>query len=93
MLYQLPNGKVINIAVDDYLNLTDEDIQMLIALNYGEYPSSYWYGSCIETIEIVVKQTHDTSMYSLDEQDEYLGNASNIDINNIPDEDIDFTDL
>lgn len=93
MLYQLPNGKVINITVDDYLNLTDQDIQMLIALNYGEYPSSYWYGSCIETVEIVVKQSHDTSMYSFDEQDDYLSHPSDTDINNIPDEDIDFTDL
>ena len=40
MYFQLPNGKVINITVEEYLCLTDEDIQTLIALNYGEYPTS-----------------------------------------------------
>jgi len=52
MLYQLPNGKVINISVEDYLNLTEEDIQALVALNFGEYATSYWFGSCINQTEV-----------------------------------------
>jgi hypothetical protein len=93
MLYQLPNGKVVNISVDDYLNLTDEDIQALVALNFGEYATSYWFGSCINQTEAPEKLMKDVSMLSFEEQDEYLDNLSNIDINNIPDEDINFTDL
>lgn len=93
MLYQLPNGKVVNISVDDYLNLTDEDIQALVALNFGEYATSYWFGSCINQTEAPEKLMKDVSMLSFEEQDEYLDNLSNVDINNIPDEDINFTDL
>ena len=33
MLYQLPNGKVIHLTVEQYLDLTDLDIQHLIALD------------------------------------------------------------
>jgi hypothetical protein len=36
MLYQLPNGKTIFLDVEDYLSLTDTDIQNLIALNIGD---------------------------------------------------------
>lgn len=93
MLYQLPNGKVVNISVDEYLNLTDEDIQALVALNFGEYATSYWFGSCINQTEAPEKLMKDVSMLSFEEQDEYLDTLSNVDINNIPDEDINFTDL
>lgn len=93
MLYQLPNGKVVNISVEDYLNLTDEDIQALVALNFGEYATSYWFGSCINQTEAPDKLMRDVSMLSFEEQDEYLENLSNFDINNIPDEEIDHLDL
>lgn len=93
MLYQLPNGKVVNISVEDYLNLTDEDIQALVALNFGEYATSYWFGSCINQTEAPDKLMRDASMLSFEEQDEYLENLSKFDINNIPDEEIDHLDL
>ncbi len=93
MLYQLPNGKVVNISVEDYLNLTDEDIQALVALNFGEYATSYWFGSCINQTEAPDRLLQDASMLSFEEQDEYLENLSKFDINNIPDEEIDYLDL
>ena len=37
MLYQLPNGKVIYLSVDQYLDLTDLDIQYLMSIDYGEH--------------------------------------------------------
>ena len=37
MLYQLPNGKVIFITIEQYLELTDEDIQYMMSVDYGEY--------------------------------------------------------
>ena len=36
MIYQLPNGKTIYLSIDEYLNLTDSDIQYMVANNYGE---------------------------------------------------------
>ena len=37
MLYQLPNGKVIYLSVEQYLDLTDLDIQYLMSIDYGEH--------------------------------------------------------
>lgn len=49
MQYQLPTGKVIYLTVEEYLSLSDEDIQAIIAGNLGDYPSSYWEGSAIKS--------------------------------------------
>jgi hypothetical protein len=48
MYYQLPNGKVINLDIADVLDLTDADIQMLIAMNAGEHVSNPFQGSVIK---------------------------------------------
>lgn len=40
MVYQLPNGKVIHLTIEQYLDLTDEDIQYLISIEYGEYATN-----------------------------------------------------
>lgn len=37
MLYQLPNGKVILITIEQFLELTDQDIQYLMSIDYGEH--------------------------------------------------------
>ena len=47
MLYQLPNGKVVHLSIEDYLNLTDKDIQYLLSINAGEYMNSPWTESAI----------------------------------------------
>jgi hypothetical protein len=36
MQYQLPTGKVIYITIEQYLSMTDNDIQYLISTNAGE---------------------------------------------------------
>jgi hypothetical protein len=46
MIYQLPTGKAVEIPLDMYLDMTDEqfdaEIQELIAFNYGEeYENSF----------------------------------------------------
>lgn len=48
MRYQLPNGKTINLSVEEYLSLTDQDIQDLVASNLGDYASSPWVDSAIK---------------------------------------------
>lgn len=51
MNYQLPNGKVIYISIEEYLSLTDADIQYLIALDYGEVITDPFSGSAVDTKE------------------------------------------
>jgi hypothetical protein len=48
MLYQLANGKVVYLSIDEYLDLTDEDIQYLISLDYGEHVINPFTGSAVE---------------------------------------------
>ena len=48
MNYQLPNGKVIYISIEEYLALTDADIQYLIALDYGEVITNPFSGSAVD---------------------------------------------
>lgn len=47
MIYQLPNGKVLWLTMEEYLNLTDEEITYIISLGYGDSPSSPWTGSAL----------------------------------------------
>lgn len=47
MYYQLPNGKVVQMSVDEYLSLSDKDIQYLLSINAGDYISNPWTGSVI----------------------------------------------
>jgi hypothetical protein len=47
MLYQLPNGKVVHLSLEDYLNLTEKDIQYLLSINAGDYIASPWAESAI----------------------------------------------
>ena len=45
MLYQLPNGKVIEISTEQYFELTDEELEYLIAYNYGDILEDPNHGS------------------------------------------------
>jgi hypothetical protein len=47
MLYQLPNGKVIEISTEQYFDMTDEELEYLIAYNYGETLEDPWFGSIL----------------------------------------------
>jgi hypothetical protein len=48
MQYQLPNGKVVNLSIEEYLDLTDEDVQYLMSLDYGEHILDPFTGSAVE---------------------------------------------
>lgn len=48
MIYQLPNGKVINLSIEDFLQLTDDDIKLLISANAGEVIIDPFQGSVLE---------------------------------------------
>jgi len=47
MFYQLPNGKVIEMTVEQYLDMTDEELEYLIAYNYGDHLENPWIGSVL----------------------------------------------
>lgn len=87
MLYQLPNGKVIFLTVDDYLSLSDQELQEIANIGYyGEdAPISMFYG----------KQEKHSSLDSIDEEDhplDYIEDTDDsyldepFDINNLPNE-------
>jgi hypothetical protein len=48
MLYQLPNGKVVYLSIEEYLDLSDEDVQYLMSIDYGEYIGDPFTGSAVE---------------------------------------------
>lgn len=48
MLYQLPDGRVINLSVEEYLGMSDQELQSLSATNLGRYATSPWDGSAIK---------------------------------------------
>jgi hypothetical protein len=47
MFYQLPNGKVIEISTEQYLDMSDEELEYLIAYNYGDVVENPWHGSVL----------------------------------------------
>lgn len=47
MIYQLPNGKVIEISTEQFIDMTDEELEYLIAYNYGEVQENPWFGSIL----------------------------------------------
>lgn len=47
MLYQLPNGKVIEISTEQYVEMSDEEFEYLIAYNYGDNLEDPWFGSVL----------------------------------------------
>ena len=49
MLYNLPNGKVIEISVEQYLDMTDEEFEYLLSINYGEAIEDPFFGSILES--------------------------------------------
>lgn len=36
MLYQLPNGKAVEISIEQYLRMSDEELNLYVAYNIGE---------------------------------------------------------
>jgi hypothetical protein len=47
VLYQLPNGRTIELSVEQYLDMTDDDFEYLIAQNYGDELEDPWFGSVL----------------------------------------------
>ena len=56
MYYQLPTGKVVQMSIEDYLNLTHRDIQYLLSINAGEYINNPWADSAISRIKKEIEE-------------------------------------
>jgi hypothetical protein len=77
MFYQLPNGKVIEISTEQYLDMSDEELEYLIAYNYGDVLENPWHGSVLngrviedsEEIDIIPDLTNTPDQQKLTDLD------------------------
>lgn len=80
MYYQLQNGKVVYLSIDEYLELTDLDIQYLMSIDYGEFIVDPFTGSAVEKTS---QKEYDFDYVSTDDED----------INNIVSDDDPFDEI
>jgi hypothetical protein len=81
MLYQLPNGKVIHLTIEEFLDLTDEDIQYLMSIDFGEHIRDPFTGSAVE--KNTREKYIDTDFLPLEDYD----------LNDMPSDDLPFDDI
>lgn len=88
MIYQLPDGRVIHLSVEEFLRMDKELEQSYIASNLGHSANSPFYQSVITKPEreIDPDDEHDSQIDFIPETDEFISEEP-FDINNIPDED------
>ena len=72
MLYQLSNGKVVEMSVEQFLELTDEDFQFLMCLDAGDVVEDPFFGTAMgSNIPMtVIKEIAEQDM--LDDVDESI---------------------
>lgn len=79
MFYQLPNGRVIEISTEQYFDMSDEELEYLVAYNYGDIFENPWTGSVLNNFKV-----------STDDEPEMLPDLLNTsDIDKIIDLDLD----
>ena len=81
MLYQLPNGKVIHLTIEEFLDLTDQDIQYLMSIDFGEHIRDPFTGSAVE--KNTREKYIDTEFIPMEDYD----------LNDIPSDDLPFDDI
>ena len=86
MIYQLPTGKIVHLSLEEYLNLTDEDVQYLISTGMGGSPNNPFYSSALSKKGVAEKAAaHDASIDYKADNDEVEGNER-FDMDQLPDE-------
>ena len=73
MFYQLPNGKTIIISIEDYLDMSDADIDFLVKANVGSQLNNPWANSAIKE-EKKKKESTDLD-YEYEDDDESFDNT------------------
>ena len=61
MYYQLPNGKVIELNTEQYFEMSDDELEYLIAYNFGDTIENPWHGSILT--RQVIADTEDTNVF------------------------------
>lgn len=93
MQYQLPNGRVVHLSVEQFLDLSDQDIQDLIACNAGDFITSPFYGSAINKRKKKVvedDEQHDESIDFIPEEEDIckekpILNQEDLNVEDFPD--------
>ena len=67
VIYQLPNGKIVWLTLEELLEITDEDISFLVSLDYGESAANPWLGS------VLPHNTKSTRFEEMGDDDEING--------------------
>ena len=50
MLYQLTDGRIVEMSVEDYLSLSDAELSGLLGHNCGDFVQNPFFGSVIKKI-------------------------------------------
>ena len=96
LIYQLPSGKIISLSIEQYLDLTEDDIDYLISINFGEYAHSPWHGSAIKNKIKEPEEDIDTSIDYSEDPDEVITKAmpNIVLLDDLEDfSDVDFSDI
>lgn len=67
MLYQLSNGKVVEMSVEDYLSMSDADLQNLVGYNHGEFTNNPWLHSALGEEQIIDDDEEEALIKELDD--------------------------
>jgi hypothetical protein len=87
MLYQLPNGRVINITIEQYLSMSDSDVQYLLCANAGEAIHNPFTSSALDENSTEKQKEYDFSFIPDDEED-----VKEISLEDLTPDDIDMLD-
>ncbi len=80
MIYQLPTGKCIRLTVEQYLDMTDADIEYMVRINAGEYITSPFNSSVIRNTKKKEKEEEiDKEIDYEPDLDEKIQGGSDID--------------
>ena len=56
MIYQLASGRAIEISVEQYLDMSDGELQVLESYGVGETIEDPWFGSTISKYHMVIEE-------------------------------------
>ena len=89
MIYQLPNGKIVHLTIEEYLDLTEEDIQYLTSVNIGSNtPNNPFHGSIIKNPRTKEDKPSDYSIdYTPDNDDDLTPPSNHINFDDLIDPD------
>lgn len=59
MIYQLPSGKIIELSLEQYLDMTDEDIEYFIAYNIGNEIENPFFNASLNNKETIILESSD----------------------------------